>query len=230
MPTGKDHIVYWDTCVFLAWMKDEKRPAGDMEGLGKIADLVERAQLILITSTLTRAEILQSQTPVDAMKKYDNLLRRSNVVAQNLDLPIAKLTSDLMDFYLKSDFELLTPDAIHLATALHYNAHEFHTFDGADATKKPRRSKYTRCGLLLLNGSVAGRPLKIHRPSAEQYELSLPPMPDDGEFKLEFSDSAPAEQSKLHLVPPEPASEVKPASRQITLEDEEEKPSAPEGT
>lgn len=204
MPTGKDHIVYWDTCIFLAWMNNEKRAAGDMEGLGKVADLVERAQLVLITSTLTRAEILQSKTDPAAMKKYDNLLRRSNVVPQNVDIPIAKLTSELMDFYLTSDFELLTPDAIHLATALHYNAHEFHTFDGVDATKKPRRTKYSRCGLLLLDGSVAGRSLKIHRPSAEQYELSLPPMPEESgeEFKLELSEQEPTEQGKLHLLPP----------------------------
>jgi hypothetical protein len=114
MPTGKDHIVYWDTCIFLAWMNDETRQAGEMEGLGKIAELVLRAEVTLVTSTITRAEILQSKTSPDAMKKYDGLLRRSNVVPQNVDLPIAKLTSELMDFYIDSDFELLTPDAIHL--------------------------------------------------------------------------------------------------------------------
>ncbi len=92
MPIGRDHIVYWDTCIFLAWMNNEVRPAGEMEGLGKIADLVERAEVTLITSTLTRAEILQSKTSAEAMKKYDSLLRRSNVVPQNVDLPISKLT------------------------------------------------------------------------------------------------------------------------------------------
>ncbi len=206
MPTGRDHIVYWDTCIFLAWMNDEKRPVGDMEGLLQIAQLVERAEVILITSTLTRAEILQSRTSPEAMKKYDLILRRSNVVPHNLDLPIAKLTSELMDFYLKSDFELLIPDAIHLATALHYNAHEFHTFDGADKTKKPRRpSKYSRCGLLSLDGNVAGRTLKVTRPSADQYEIRYPPfVPSDGTdelFQLTAMSEVPAEQAKLHLLP-----------------------------
>lgn len=155
-----------------------------MEGLSAIAQLVERAEVVLITSTLTRAEILQSKTSADAMKQYDRLLRRSNVVPHNVDLPIAKLTSELMDFYLNSDFELLTPDAIHLATALHYNAKEFHTFDGANGTKKPRRSKYSRCGLLNLNGDVAGRPLAVLRPSSEQYLLALPPIPAEQPFLL----------------------------------------------
>lgn len=185
MPTGKDHIVYWDTCVFLAWMNDEKRPAGDMEGLGKIASLVERAEVILITSALTRAEILYSKTSAEAMKKYDSLLRRSNVVPQNLDLQIAKLTSELMDFYLNADFELLTPDAIHLATAIHYSAAEFHTFDGADEANKPRNKRYKRCGLLKLDGNAGGHPLRIVRPSAEQYELNLNQFPSpDADFEL----------------------------------------------
>ena len=203
MPTGKDHIVYWDTCIFLAWMNDEKREAGDMEGLGKIAKLVDRAEVVLVTSTLTRAEMLHSKTSKEAMKKFDGLLRRSNVVAQNVDLPIAKLTSEVMDFYINSDFEMLTPDAIHLATAIYYSAHEFHTFDGVDGTKKPRKpTRYKRCGLLLLDGKVAGHNLKVRRPSADQYELNLPPLPTSSEPQFELTQNeGTAEQGKLHLLP-----------------------------
>lgn len=197
MPTGKDHIVYWDTCVFLAWMNDETRAPGDREGVGKIAKLVDRAEVVLITATLTRAEILHSKTKAEAMKKYDLLLRRSNVIPHNLDLPIAKLTRELMDFYIDSDFELLTPDAIHLATAIHYNAHEFQTFDGCDATKKPRRAKYKRCRLLNLGGTVGGHAMEVVRPSAAQFELSLPPiLIEEDPFVL----TTPTEPKKLALV------------------------------
>lgn len=204
MPTGRDHIVYWDTCIFLAWMNDERRPAGDMEGVSKVAELVERGEVVLITSTLTRAEILLSKTSAESMKKYDLLLRRSNVVPHNVDLPIAKLTSGLMDFYLDSDFELLTPDAIHLATAIHYNAHEFHTFDGCDPKRKPRRPKYKRCGLLSLDKNVAGRALRILRPSADQYDLAYPPLgaTEEQPFLLESINPRAGEQGKLQLAPP----------------------------
>ena len=183
-------------------MNDETRQAGEMEGLGKIAELVLRAEVTLVTSIITRAEILQSKTSPDAMKKYDGLLRRSNVVPQNVDLPIAKLTSELMDFYIDSDFELLTPDAIHLATAIHDNVHEFHTFDGCKANQKPKRSKYKRTGLLRLDGSVAGKILKVIKPSADQYELALKPLMsagEEGEFTLASVDVP--EPPKLHLVP-----------------------------
>ena len=28
----KNPVIYWDTCVLLAWMMNEVRPAGEMEG------------------------------------------------------------------------------------------------------------------------------------------------------------------------------------------------------
>lgn len=82
-----------------------------MEALAEVAKLVQRDQVILITSMLTRAEILESKLKPGVMDKYDLLTRRTNVVPQALDLPVAKLTSKIRDFYLHTDFELLTPDA-----------------------------------------------------------------------------------------------------------------------
>lgn len=174
MPTGKQQIIYWDTCVFLAWMKDETRPPGDMEGIAEVAKLVMADQVILITSILTRAEILEGKLKPGVIEKYDELMHRSNVVPQNLDPPVARLTSKIRDFYRTTDFELLIPDAIHLATAIHYNTDEFQTFDGVKP-KKPRDKRYARSGLLLLDGNVAGHELKIRKPSAAQYELKLKP-------------------------------------------------------
>lgn len=138
------------------------------------------------------------------MRKYNLIMRRPNVVSQNVDLPVAKLTSEIMDFYIASDFELLTPDAIHLATALHLNTHEFHTFDGSDASKKPRRSKYQRCGLLKLDGNVAGHKLSVVRPSAQQFGLFQGPAPVQGDFVL-TSPELLTEQGTLALnvAPPE---------------------------
>jgi predicted nucleic acid-binding protein len=174
MQTGKKSVFYWDTCIFLAWLKDEKRPAGEMEGIKKVADMVLKDQAILVTATLTRAEILEGRIPKGALKKYDALMRRSNVVPQSLDVPIAVLTSSIRDHYRTTDFELLTPDAIHLATAIYLKVHEFQTFDGSDAKRKPRQAtKYKRCGLLALDGNVAGHPLRIAKPNAQQFELRL---------------------------------------------------------
>lgn len=175
MPTGKP-IFYWDTCIFLAWMKDEQRPTGEMEGVAHAAEQVIKEDVILVTSILTRAEILEGKMTKEQMAKYDKMTRRTNVVPQNLDPPVAVLASRIRDFYRTTDFELLIPDAIHLATAIHYNASEFHTFDGSNP-KKPRDKRYSRCGLLLLDGNVAGHSLKICKPPA-------PPAPAQGGFQF----------------------------------------------
>ena len=68
-------------------------------------------------------------------------------------------------------------DAIHLATAIHYEAYEFHTFDGC-RPGKPRNKDKKRCGLLQLNGDVAGHRLAVCKPSAQQLSLlkGVPPL------------------------------------------------------
>jgi predicted nucleic acid-binding protein len=73
-------------------------------------------------------------------EKYDSVMRRSNVIPQSVDMPIARLAAEIRDHYRQTDFELLTPDAIHLATAIYLKAEEFHTFDGSNAKKTPRQS------------------------------------------------------------------------------------------
>jgi predicted nucleic acid-binding protein len=175
MATGNRQIIYWDTCIFLAWLKDERRKPGEMEGVKAVADLILRDRAILVTSTLTRAEILEGKVPKGAIAKYDSLMRRTNIVPQNLDVPIATVASKLRDHYRKTDFELLTPDAIHLATAMYLKAEEFHTFDGSDPKKSPRQKKYKRCGLLLISGEDAVGKMRICKPDAQQFELHLGP-------------------------------------------------------
>ena len=59
------------------------------------------------------------------------------------------------------------PDAIHLASAIQYEATEFHTFDGV-------RSGVNKGGLLTLDGNVGAHRLRICAPKAEQLNLDFP--------------------------------------------------------
>lgn len=47
MAIGKTPRRYWDTCVFLAWIKDEKRAPGEMEGIAEQAPEVDRGALVV---------------------------------------------------------------------------------------------------------------------------------------------------------------------------------------
>jgi predicted nucleic acid-binding protein len=169
----KSLVVYWDTCVFLAWLKNEKRAAGEMDGVNAIAGQINKGEVSLITSTLTRAEVFQGRLAKAQRDRFRKFLRRSNVYTLALDNGIADLVAELREFYAGTDFELLTPDAIHLATGIFYRADDFQTFDGADRTKKPRDKSKSRCGLLLLSeAKVADKySIRISKPDALQLDL-----------------------------------------------------------
>lgn len=169
--------IYWDTCVFLAWIQEEappKRKAGDMEGLERIITLVNRGEMLLFTSVLTHTEVLASKMEDGAKSRYSAVFQRPEIIEIAVDNPIAKLASEIRDFYIQAREKLpaeqreqalkvSTPDAIHLATAIHYGAEEFHTFDGDDEKK--------RDGLLRLGDNVATYALKVRKPDDKQLGL-----------------------------------------------------------
>jgi hypothetical protein len=92
------------------------------------------------------------------------LLRR--VSRQAMDIRVAELAHDLRNHYAELGGRMLsTPDAIHLATAIHYRADEFHTFDSGSSTKS--------LGLIPLSGNVGGHKLIICKPTAKSPQLDL---------------------------------------------------------
>ena len=157
-------LIYWDSCVFLAYFKNEVRPAGEMEGLLDLAKEVDAGKRTLVTSVMTRMEILRSTLTPEQNRKYDLLFKRRNLQEMPIDRRVVALAHDLRDFYQKVGDglpTLATPDAIHLATAIQYQVDVFYTFDGRNEARKRR-------GLLPLNGNVAGRSLTVMRPLAKQ--------------------------------------------------------------
>ena len=177
--TWKGRTVYWDTCVVLSWIKNEQRKPGHMEGVEEAVREIAKGEIGLITSVLTRAEVWDTKLNSTQKNRLDKLFRRTNVAYVPLDFAIAELTSELRDFYHASDFELLLPDAIHLATAIHLDAIEFQTFDGVN-TRPPKDPEKSKAGLLNLDESVAGRTLKIRLPNAQQLNLLTGlPSPDE---------------------------------------------------
>jgi predicted nucleic acid-binding protein len=131
---GSRLIYYWDTCVFVAWIKDEQRPSGEMDGVREVIDRAKRREVILFTSVLTTTEVLQSKLPAGMETLFTGLMKR--IEQKSLDIKIARLAHDLRDHYARraAEFEnktLSTPDALHLATAIMYRANEFHTFDAS---------------------------------------------------------------------------------------------------
>lgn len=161
---GNSPIYYWDTCLFLAWLKDEERRAGEMDGVRELIERARRRDVRLITSVLTTVEVLAAKMPAGMDTLFQNLMRRVN--RQAMDIRVAQIAHDLRNHYVAQGGKTLsTPDAIHLATAILYRADEFHTFD----TEGSSRS----LGLIPLSGNVGGHRLTICKPEAKNPQLDL---------------------------------------------------------
>lgn len=166
MPSGRP-VLYWDTSVLLAWIKNEARAKREMDGVNDIAQAIHNNHFTLLTSVITETEVLESTLTDEAKAKFRDLFKRRNCQMVNLDQRITRLSSQIRDYYHQQKAidglpDLSTPDAIHLATAIHYKVKEFHTFDERDDPKKRR-------ALIPLNGNVAGYNLVICKPP-------IPPM------------------------------------------------------
>jgi predicted nucleic acid-binding protein len=165
---GDNPLHYWDTCLFLAWINDEQRKSGEMDGVREVIERHKRREVRLMTSVLTFVEALESKLPVGMKNLFEGLLKRVERIG--IDSKCASLAHDLRNYYTIQAHEnagkmLSTPDAIHLATAILYRADEFHTFDNDGDART--------LGLLPLSGNIGGHRLKICKPEARNPQLDL---------------------------------------------------------
>lgn len=161
-------LLYWDSCIFLAWLKDEDRPEGEMAGLGSIAREVEKKKFSVITSVITIAEILTGRSGEEVVAEFRKLFQRSNFQMVNVDERIAAKASEIRNHYVEKAKSEEGPsirfaDSLHLATAITSGVSRFHTFDGS----------HEKRGLLDLSGDVAGYPLVIEKPGTAQKEFDF---------------------------------------------------------
>jgi predicted nucleic acid-binding protein len=160
---GSNPLYYWDTCVFLVWMKNETgRAPGDMQGVVDCLNRFKKRELSIMTSVITLTEVTVGKLPAGADTLLDNAMQRPNFTKVSVDIKVARLARDLRNYYLvRPEFNGKTvsvPDSIHLATAILYRATEFHTFDEKDG----KRDK--TLGLMQLSGKVGGHNLIIRKP------------------------------------------------------------------
>jgi predicted nucleic acid-binding protein len=170
MPSGK-HQFYWDTAPLIALIKNEKRDPAEMAGMDEVVEMVARGKAIIMTSVLWRAEILNGSMTPAQRKRLVEIFDGQSIVELNIDGRVMALAGEIRDFHRRSKKKdavrnIRVPDAIHLASAIHYGATEFHTFDGAKQGGGTSK-------LLLLNGNVGGHKLKICIPQARQLRLDL---------------------------------------------------------
>ncbi len=203
--------IYWDTCIFLAWIQEEKPPKrkpGDMEGIESVIKSLSRGELLILTSVLTHTEVLASKMNDRAKKRYGDIFERPDVIEIAVDHTIAILASEIRDFYIQAKDNLPEgqrkaamivdiPDSLHVATAITYEAEEFQTFDGDDGGRPN--------GLLRLGDQVATYTLKVRKPVDSEHALLLnvPALPG-------LTKSVPPAAVQPLALPPAPAPKAEP--------------------
>lgn len=142
---------YWDTNVFLAWLKAER---GRVELIDGIVSEVRSGKAIIITSVLTNTELFEGNLSDELKAKFKLLFGGRDVTQVMVDHNVSDLARQIREHYGKRKRKLSTPDATHLATAVIHRVDEFHTFDEDD--------------LLKLNWDFPAHQLKICKPESAQ--------------------------------------------------------------
>jgi hypothetical protein len=114
----------------------------------------------IITSVITLTEVLASKLTFDQEDKFFQTFKYTNHTLYDVDYAIAKKARELRQASLvhPSAKILSTPDSIHIATAIIYQADEMNTFDDGKKDKKT-------IGLLELTGTKEVDALVICKPS-----------------------------------------------------------------
>ncbi len=139
--------IYWDSDCFLGWFNDETGKAEKCDG---VIQRAERGEVLIVTSTLTLAEVLwmrgEKKLSPDNAEKVQKFFRRSYIRLYNVTRKVAESAQNLV-----WDNSIKPKDAIHVATALHLGVEALETFDH---------------GLIKKSGKVGDPLLKIREPEA----------------------------------------------------------------
>ena len=163
----KPTLIYWDSCVFLAWIKKEMIWSQDVrDGIAQTVENWTSGALTIVTSSLTMLEVLSAELSIEQKDSFEKVFANPRLQMVDMDRRVSGKASAIRQFYddrvwgpngLESGRNMGVGDAIHLATALHFRVSEFQTLDGSG--RKPKRFE-----LLTLKDDVAGARLKIRLP------------------------------------------------------------------
>jgi predicted nucleic acid-binding protein len=123
---------YWDSCVFLGWLKEEPDKIHQCEAGIREA---EAGKLVIVTSTLTLPETLylvKKEKPVskEVREKIRVFFENDYILMAELDRPTAELAQDVV-----WEHGVKHKDAVHVATAA--SLRERHAIEQLDTFDAP---------------------------------------------------------------------------------------------
>jgi predicted nucleic acid-binding protein len=150
--------VYWDACAWLGLLNGE---AEKLQALQHVWSKAQNGEVEIWTSAFCVAEVWKvkcegtwAALAEENDAKIDALFDQDFVKMVQVDVEVARLAKQL----LRSHDKLKKPsDAIHLATAVHWNLEQLHTYDGSDllglAVKNSDGSELEICKPSMIDGA-----------------------------------------------------------------------------
>ncbi|GAG85132.1 unnamed protein product, partial [marine sediment metagenome] len=112
----KKRRYYWDTSIFIAWIKDEERSnPQDMRGLADVVYEIQEGNVQLVTSVITTTEVFTGDLDKRQKKRFDSLFGRPSIVRINVTQSIADTAKILREECKLSRISLKSVDSLHLA-------------------------------------------------------------------------------------------------------------------
>ena len=149
---GRKIKYYWDTCIYLAWLRQEQTHKGTIPSIEGIIQRARDGKVTIYTSVITIAEVLTEKLPAKQRKDFEGCFRFGEHELYDVDVRIAQKASKIREIALAlhNGKKIKTPDAIHIATAQIIGVEQLHTLDNE---------------LIALHGSKAVDGLNITKPS-----------------------------------------------------------------
>ncbi len=184
MKGKNDQATYFDSCIYLAHYRKEVSSYGKPRIDAIVALWEENAAggATIVTSSLTICEVIErlKQSNLDAeIEDFKNRFKFGLHKLKDVDPKISERAALYRHYYRTHPVKvpsreqtvsnLLTPDAIHLATATIYDCDEFWTLDGLNTTA----DKFQSVKPLWLNNKVANDSIIITAPSMPQGTFPL---------------------------------------------------------
>jgi hypothetical protein len=189
-------VVYWDSCIFFAWIKDELLPESVKKGIEQTIEKAYKGEAVIATSVVALTEVLQSKMTADQKEKFKEIFHHPHLQMVDVDRRIAAKAAVVREHYDTRTYDkngnklggsfMSLGDSLHVATAIHISVREMHTLDGAGKHTK-------RLDLLKLNGNVAGIKLVIvqpyYVPPPEHLHGPVTTLKDTGQMELREIDN-----------------------------------------
>lgn len=116
--SSRRDVIYWDSSIFLAWIKDETEVwREDFNGIIDCVSKVEGNVIVLATAAeVTQLEVLTDRMTIEEKERFQSLMKRRNVQYLPYHPRITDYAKEIREHYIRQHDKdglgiIKTPDA-----------------------------------------------------------------------------------------------------------------------